>query len=76
MKTLRTMAAVLALSLAVFGLTGCTDTGDCDDAAGHSTVTVAAAAHFADGKGPGGKSGKSKPKVGKVHGSDDCEDDD
>lgn len=85
---IRTAAAVLALALAGFGLTGCTSTDDCDDAAGTSPGTVAVAAHLTAGKGPGksrsgksrsgsgkGKSGKSQ-KHGKGHHSDDCEDDD
>jgi hypothetical protein len=73
--TRRIAAALTALTLAVFGLTACSDTEDCD-AAGTTTVTVAAVG-FVDGKG-GGKSGKSKPKKSKVkvHGTDDCEDDD
>jgi hypothetical protein len=81
-RTWRTIAASLALSLAVLGLTACTGGDDCDDASGTSTVIVAEAAHFADGNGPGGKSKSksSKPKKskskGKVHDSDDCEDDD
>lgn len=83
-RTLRTMAGAIALSLAVFGLTGCTNDDDCDDASGTTTVVLnAAPAYFADGKGPGGKSrsGKSKPKPPKKskhksHHSDDCEDDD
>ena len=86
---LRTAAAVLALALAGFGLTGCTDTDDCDDAAGTSPGTVAVAAHLTAGKGPGstsrsgksrngsGKSKSTKPKHGKAHDfDDDCEDDD
>lgn len=85
---LRTAAAVLALALAGFGLTGCTDTDDCD-AAGTSPGTVAVAAHLTTGKGPeskarsgksrsrSGKSKSTKPqKHGKAHHFDDCEDDD
>jgi hypothetical protein len=73
--TRRIAAALTALALAVFGLTACSDTEDCD-AAGTTTVTVAPVG-FVDGKG-GGKSGKSKSKKSKVkvHGTDDCEDDD
>lgn len=84
MKTAwRTIAATTALALAVLGLTGCTDTGDCD-AAGTSPGTVAVAAHLVDGKGPGSKSGsrsgssKSKNRHHTTvhhHDSDDCEDD-
>jgi hypothetical protein len=87
---LRTAAAVLALALAGFGLTGCTDNADCDDAAGTQPGTVAVAAHLAIGKGPGSKSrssksrhgsGKSKSSKPKTHGrvhhfDDDCEEDD
>lgn len=76
MKPIKRIAAVLtALALAVFGLTACSETDDCD-AAGTSPVTVAVAAQFADGKGPGGKSGKSKKSKVKVNGWDDCEEDD
>jgi hypothetical protein len=83
---LRTAAAVLALTLAGFGLTGCTDSDGCDDAAGTQPGTVAVAAQLTAGKGPGsksrsGKSGSGSGKTGKskakVHGwDDDCEDDD
>lgn len=85
-KTWRAIAATTALALACLGLTGCTDTSDCDDAAGTSPGAVAVAAHLTTGKGPGGKSGKSRSGSGKsksrhhttVHhyDSDDCEDDD
>lgn len=74
-RILRTTAAVLALTLAGFGLTACDTDDDCD-AAGTTTVTVSPVG-FVDGKG-GGKSGKSRSGKSKfkVHGSDDCEDDD
>lgn len=71
---LRVLALMMAVALPGFLLAAC-DTGDDCDAAGTSTVTVAAAAHLSAGKS-GGKAGKSKPKKVKVHGSDDCEDDD
>jgi hypothetical protein len=83
--TLRTIAATTALALTFLGLTGCTDTDDCDDAAGTSPGTVAVAAHLTTGKGSGRKSGKSRSGSGKSkprhgtthhHDSDDCEDDD
>lgn len=88
-RSLRTAAAVLALSLGLFGLTACTDTDDDCDASGTTPITLAAAS-LVDGKGPGGssrsgksrsgggsgKSGKSKSH-GKAHDfDDDCEDDD
>jgi hypothetical protein len=78
---IRLAAAALTVVLAVAGMTACDTTNDDCDASGTSPVTVAAAAHFADGKGPGGK---SRSRSGAKHRSttvhhydhDDCEDDD
>lgn len=93
MKTLvRTLAAAVALTLPLLGLTGCTDSGDCD-AAGTTITLVSAQQQLVDGKGGGGKSssrsgssssGSGKSGSGKTSGhvtvhhddDDDCGDDD
>jgi hypothetical protein len=84
----RTLAAVVALTLPLLGLTGCTDTDDECDAAGTTTITlVAAQQQLVAEKGGGGRSssrsgggksssGKAKSGHTTVHHNDDCEDDD
>ena len=64
MKTLvRTLAAAVALTLPLLGLTGCTDLDDDCDASGTTTITlVAAQQQLVDGKGGGGRSGSRSGK--------------
>lgn len=64
---LRTIGLMMAIVLPGFFLAACDTGDDCEEADTSSTVTVASA-HLS--------AGKSKPSKVKIHGSDDCEDDD